>query len=358
MENEIKNLSFKDQMIFVGIDVHKKSWSVCIRDESMELRKFSQAPSPEILARHLKSNYPDASYRCVYESGFAGFSTQRELEKLGVSCMVVHAADVPTNAKEKQMKSDQRDCRKLAVTLSGNNLTPIYIPTNQEEEDRSIVRLRDRLVHDQTRCKLRIKSHLAFHGIAIPEKYEASSYWSKEFITWMEGIEFPSGSGKRTLLLLIESYKLAKQQVVKATLEIRTLSKEPRYINNVKLLCGVPGIGPTNAMVFLTELGDIKRFKHLDNLCGYVGLTPKIHGSGDSIYVGKITNRGNASLREALIESSWIAIRKDPALLMCYKEYCKKMPPNKAIIKIARKLLARIRFVLLNQKAYVLGKVQ
>src|ERR1700722_5220138 len=131
METVIKKLSFKGQTIFVGIDVHKKSWAVCIRDENMELRKFSQLPSPEILALHLKTNYPDAAYKCVYESGFAGFSTQRELEKLGIGCMVVHAADVPTNHKEMQMKTDQRDCRKLATALAGNNLTPIYIPTNQ-----------------------------------------------------------------------------------------------------------------------------------------------------------------------------------------------------------------------------------
>src|SRR5580700_3417146 len=195
MEKEIKNLGFKGQSIFVGIDVHKKNWVVCIRDEKYELKKFSQPPCADKLARHLNLNYPGADFKCVYESGFSGFSAQRELEKLGVKCMVVHAADVPTNAKEKQMKTDQRDCRKLAVTLSGNNLTPIHIPTNQEEEDRGIVRLRDQFVKDQTRCKLRIKSHLAFHGIVVPEKYENASYWSKNFIRWMEGLEFPAGTG-------------------------------------------------------------------------------------------------------------------------------------------------------------------
>src|ERR1017187_2680906 len=97
MEKEIKNLSFAGQSIFVGIDVHKKSWSVCIRDEEMELRKFSQPASAEILSWHLKSNYPDADFKCVYEAGFSGFTAQRELEKQGIKCIVVNAADVPTN---------------------------------------------------------------------------------------------------------------------------------------------------------------------------------------------------------------------------------------------------------------------
>jgi transposase len=111
-------------------------------------------------------------------------------------------------------------------------------------------------------------------------------------------------------------------------------------------------------MVFLTELGDIGRFKCLDQLCNYVGLIPNIYSSSDTVHVKGITRRCNHKLREALIESAWCAVRKDPALYMAYKEYLKRMNHNKAIIKIARKLLSRIRYVLLNQQKYVNCVVQ
>ena len=107
----------------------------------------------------------------------------------------------------------------------------------------------------------------------------------------------------------------------------------------------------------LFELQDISRFKTLDHLCSYVGLVPSTSDSGEVRRSKGITNRSNHYLRTALVESSWSVVRKDPALLMKYKEYCKKMERNKAIIRIAKHLLARIRYVLLNQKQYVIGVV-
>ncbi|MGZ5134044.1 MAG: IS110 family transposase, partial [Flavitalea sp.] len=70
-----------------------------------------------------------------------------------------------------------------------------------------------------------------------------------------------------------------------------------------------------------------------------------------------VTKRCNAFLREAIIESSWVTIRKDPAMLMKYNEYCRRMNSNKAIIRIAKHLLSRIRYVWNNQKEYQRGVV-
>ena len=74
--------------------------------------------------------------------------------------------------------------------------------------------------------------------------------------------------------------------------------------------------------------------------------------------VGGITRRGHSFLRSAIIESAWMAARIDPALTKSYHDYCKRMEPNKAIIRIARKLLSRIRYVLKNKKAYVCSVVK
>jgi hypothetical protein len=59
-----------------------------------------------------------------------------------------------------------------------------------------------------------------------------------------------------------------------------------------------------------------------------------------------------------LIESSWVAVRKDPALLMSFNELSKKMQKNNAIVRIARKLLNRIRYVLKNKQEYVSAVVK
>jgi len=112
-----------------------------------------------------------------------------------------------------------------------------------------------------------------------------------------------------------------------------------------------------NAATILFEIQDIKRFKSLDHLYSYAGLVPDTGDSGNRKITKGITVRRNEYLRTALVESSWTVVRKDPALLMKYNELRKRMHYNKAIIRIAKHLLSRTRFVLLNQKEYVTGVV-
>jgi transposase len=106
-------------------------------------------------------------------------------------------------------------------------------------------------------------------------------------------------------------------------------------------------------MIILTEFETITRFGNIDKLCGFIGLVPSTHSSGEKDKTGEITKRGHSVLRSALIESSWVAIRNDPTLFKCYNDYCKRMEPNEAIVRIAKKLLSRIKFVLKNEQPYI-----
>jgi transposase len=120
----------------------------------------------------------------------------------------------------------------------------------------------------------------------------------------------------------------------------------------------IPGIGLLTAMIILTELETMDRFSNMDQLCAYIGFIPSTKSSGDDDKLGGITPRGHNVLRSAIIESAWIAVRTDPALIKSYHDYCKRMEPNKAIIRISKKLLSRIRYVLKNKQAYEYSKVK
>ena len=106
MRKQYNTVSFKNQVIFVGIDVHKKQWTVTVRHCGQMLKTFVMDPEPEQLAEYLKRNYPDAEYRSVYEAGFSGFEAHRALCRLGVHNMVINPADVPTSGKEREKKND------------------------------------------------------------------------------------------------------------------------------------------------------------------------------------------------------------------------------------------------------------
>ncbi len=90
--------------------------------------------------------------------------------------------------------------------------------------------------------------------------------------------------------------------------EIRKLSEKEIYKENYTLLLSVPGIGTLTAMIILTEIGDIKRFKNLDTLCSFVSLVPMTNSTGENKKTGDITVRRNKILRTAIVEVSRIAI--------------------------------------------------
>jgi len=355
--NKISKLDFEGQQIYVGMDVHKKSWSISVLTDKFEHKTFTQPPEVSTLVNYLKWNFPGASYKSVYEAGYCGFWIHDCLQEHGVQCLVVNPADVPTKDKERRKKTDRVDCRKLAKSLRSGEIEGIYVPCRPKVEDRTLIRTRHSMVKKQTRCKNQIKSILQFYGIQIPEEV-ADSHWSKRFITWIEAIRMQRASGNVALKAYLEELNNVRKIIADLTRSIRSLANAEEYRQNVCLLKSVPGISILTAMTILTELYEISRFRNLDKLCSYVGLIPDTNSSGETDRDMGITKRRNTQLRGILIESAWVAVRKDPALLMTFNTLCKKMPKNNAIVRIARKLLSRIRYVLKNQQKYESAIVQ
>jgi transposase len=355
--NKAKTLDFTGHTIFCALDAHKKSWRVNNRDTDFELEDYSQDPCAENLYKHLKSRYPGARYKVAYEAGFCGFGIQRSLNKYGdVDCIVVNAADVPTSDKEKKRKTDKIDARKIGRELSKGNLAGIYIPEPMMEHARSLVRQRTRLVQDQTRCKNRIWHLLMFSGLNLDAE-KPKQYWSKRFIESLRKLPVTDDGLKQALEIAVDEYLAIRVLVKKAITYMRQLSVQSSFQPVQKLLQTIPGIGLINAMIVHTEIMEMKRYRTLDAICNDVGIVPDTEDSGDTKKEKGITHRCNHYLRPAIVESSWSIIRKDPAMLMKYKQYCQHMKENKAIIKIAKHLLARIRYVWLQQKEYVIGVV-
>lgn len=348
-----KQLCFSGETIYVGVDVHKRNWKINGRMNNMEAARFSQDPDAEKLSEYFKRHYPQAKIQVVYEAGFCGFGIQRSLSKLGIECIVVNASDVPASDKERKRKDDKRDACKLSRQLSEGNLKGIYVPDQGMEQGRCLVRQRHRLVQDQTRCKNRIKQLLLFSGLKVLGIQER---WNQKYIKQLQQLDC-SAVLKSTLALSIEEYLELCLLVKKATEQIRDLSQQPPFLDVQKLLQSIDGIGLINGMVVQTEIQDIDRFKTLDKLCDYAGLVPDISSSDTRLNIKGVTKRRNEFLREAIIESSWMLIRKDPAMRMKYNQYVKRMNENKAIIRIGKHLLSRIRYVWINKMKYERGIV-
>ncbi len=355
--NKRSKLDFSGQPIYIGLDVHKKSWSVSIFTQHGEYKTFSQPPEAETLNQYLQHHFPGAQYRSVYEAGCGGFWIPDQLKNKGIQNIVANPADIPTRDKERRSKRDRINCRKLARALRGDEIEGIYTPARWKLEDRSLIRTRLSMGRKQTRCKNQIKSMLLFYGVGIPERKEMS-HWSRRFIRWIEEIRMERASGDMALQIHVEELCHMRQIIAKLNRAILALARTDPYRSWISLLKTIPGISTLTAMILLTELHEITRFRSVDELCSYVGLIPDTRSSGEKEQVGEMTRRHHSQLRWLLIEASWMSVRKDSVLMEAFQQYCKRMRKTKAIIKIARKLLNRIRYVLKTQAEYVAGVIE
>ena len=357
MCTENTSLNFAGQVFYIGIDVHKKSWAVTIRSHQMELKTFSMNPSPTELHRYMKKHYPGGRYVSAYEAGFCGFWIHRQLQAAGFEDYVVNPADIPSSDKGKTQKTDAIDSRKICRELEKNNLNGFYIPDSCMQQLRSLCRLRDRAVKQQTRIKNRIKGFLYAYGIQIPEAHEMPN-WSKRFLNWLASQELAYQSGKDYLAFCLEELRQQQFRITEITRCLKRHIQQYGYEQVYKRLLSVPGVGPVLAITLLCEIMDIHRFKKFDQLKSFVGLIPSVNNSGEKIRERGLTRRRNRLLRYLIIEAAWVSIRTDPALLLAYQQLTRRMKGQDAIIRIARKLLNRIYSVWKNETYYVPSVVQ
>ena len=349
------NISFKGQNIYVGIDVHLKTWHVTTLTESGYKYSFAQHADARELFERLNKKYPEAHFKSAYEAGFCGFSVHYALTEHGIENIVVNAADIPTTGKEKAMKTDAVDSEKIAWALKRGELTGIYIKDKRFMDDTNLMRLRQRFIKDLSRQKNRTKHLLYTQGVAYPKRFlNSKTHWSRNFMQWLrEEVELLSEE-KLTLALLCEQVENTRKAILTVTREIRRLSMTEKYKDNFDLLTSVPGFGLIMAMTMLTEFdNNIMRFPNERKFVSMLGLIPTCHDSGEKKTNGEKTFRGNKQLGPLVVESSWVAIQRDCELACYYSKCCQCMRPPRAIIKVARKLACKAYAVLKNQKAYV-----
>ena len=191
------------------------------------------------------------------------------------------------------------------------------------------------------------------YGIIIPKEHLSNSRWSGYFIHWLNSVKLSSSAGQFTLGNLLLQLHQTREHLKEVLRQLRLEAKTDNIAPVINSLISVPGIAFITAMSLYTEIIDIKRFHTFEQLCSFVGLVPSVYSSGETESSRGISFRHNKFLRPILIEAAWTAVRKDPAITLRFNELIKQMPKQKAIIRIAKKLLRRIRHVWLYQDSYV-----
>lgn len=351
MEAKTQRVDYSGHTIHFGLDYHKKSWAIHPVHGKVSGKGYTIVePTAKELHRRLELTYPNANFVGVYEAGFCGYGLVRELKEYKVELHAIHAADVPSTDKDRQLKNDPSDAFRLAKLARSEEYEKVYIPSIKEEGFRQLVRRRTDLVKSTTRAQNKIKGHLMFRN-RLPEEFRFEDWrLSKKNVLKLEGLAKQIHEEEEIedylLLSLIEELRSFRREILNIT---RTLRKVVRAQNGplYERLLGCPGVGPITAMTLIGELFNMERFSSFEKLCAYVGFIPRSKSSGEREIKGGMVSRGNKRLRTILIEASWQAKANDPALGLFYHRLVteENMKGNLAILKVARKLLSRVRYV-------------
>jgi transposase len=264
-------------------------------------------------------------------------------------------------APSQRVKTNRLDSRKLSTALRGGDLKSIHVPAPKYRELRHLVQLRDTYVGQLTATKCRIKALLLYEGIPFPSHEGKEKPWSQQVLN--ELLELPGSESVRFKLgQLVGTLHFNFNSAAAAQKQIRCFcQKDPELRQYVAWLKSLPGIGEIIATHLVARLGDPSLITNVRQIAGFLGLVSSEHSTGDKQNRGEITRLGDSRLRNKLIQSAWVAIRKDPELRefyqRVYQRHPRKVAARKAIVAVTRKLTTRIYAVLKEQRPFVLREV-
>jgi len=341
--------------LFIGIDIHKRSWKIFTATDLTTGKGHTIRPYPEELRKFVHKHYPDYQVQTAYEAGCCGYSAHRAFCGYGWQSIVFNPADLSRTGKMQYQKTDGLDARLICRELKDGRLSSIGVPDREREHLRSLFRRRNDLVKELRRIKSQIKSGLLYHGIKLPVEFDQNN-WSKSFLKWLWDQDYGEPTLQETMESRLSQYDFLEKELRHISNGLRAWCRE-HYAADYKLLRSVPGIGPIVACGIISELGDLRRFKNLKQLSAYVGLIPGMSQSGDGgVRSRGLSPRGNRIMRSYFIESAWQAIRHDPVMESYFRKHLGK-DRKAALVKVAHKLLNRTYAVLKSEIPYQAGVV-
>jgi transposase len=350
----------RDYDVFGGLDVDRRSLAATFADHDGLMRSLRLPYSASQLLSYVRKHFPGQRLAFVYEAGPTGFGLYDELVAAGHTCLVVAPSLVPT-APGNRVKTNRLDSRKLAKALRGEELRSIHVPPGKYRELRHLVQLRDTEVKQLTATKCRIKALLLYEGIAFPSDQGKEKQWSARVLAELLALSC-SESVRFKLDQLIGTLHFHFNSAAAAQKQIRHYcQKDAELRQAIALFKTLPGIGEIVATHLVARLGDPTLITNVRQIAGFLGLVSSEHSTGDKQNRGEITRAGDSRLRNKLIQSAWVSIRKDPELRefyeRIYQRHPQKVAARKAIVAVARKLTTRIYAVLKEQRPFVLREV-
>ena len=301
----------KDNTKYVGLDVSKEKIAVAIADEGREAPRYWGIilNTPEAIKKLMKQLGEPDQLKVCYEAGPTGYPLYRLLLSLGIECTVVAPSLIPKKPGER-VKTDRRDAIRLSQLFRAGELTSIYVPTEDDEALRDLVRAREDSKEDQLRARHRLTKFLLRYDFNPPA---GTKKWTQGYRDWLDVLKFSRAALSTVFQEYLHHLDEIEERIKRIEAEIHIQATESVNAPLIQALQTLRGVAEITATSLVAEIGSFTRFGGARQMMAYTGLVPSEHSSGETRHQGKITKTGNTHVRRLLIEAAW-SYRYKPAL--------------------------------------------
>ncbi|MDH6366898.1 MULTISPECIES: IS110 family transposase [Breznakia] len=297
-------------IIYIGMDVHKNSYSLCAYDGLTgeilgEVKCGADVKNIEKFIRRIRSKYEDTvDILTGYEAGCLGYFLYHQLVDKGIACDILAPTTMQRSSKDKLNKNDKLDARSIAQNLANGTYRKVYVPNDKDVEIKEYIRMMEDFKLERKKVKQHINALTLRHG----QKYEGKSRWTIAHIKWLKSLEL-SDLLREVLDEYLNEYDTLNDKIERFKEKLIEMSKEEVYEKPISQLKCLKGIDVTSAMTVHVEISDFNRFPTAKAFASYVGLTPGQASSGDKVTYLSITKQGNSTVRRLLVECAQALVK-------------------------------------------------
>jgi len=334
--------------IFVSIEMSRAAWVIGVHTplaDKIAIHKIVAGDADAVLALidRLRSRIVTAqgytpTVLCCHEAGYEGFWLQRRFGALGIKVIVIDPASLLVNRRAKRAKTDRIDARDMVRALMAHArgehqvLSTVRVPTVEQDDERRLLRERQRLVKERTAHTNRIKGLLKTQGIAEFDPRAADAKQRLDSLVTGDGrhlgrrLEEEIVRELQRLALVMGQLAQVEAERDRVIREAKSRLDEPtadchRDGAMLVALNRLKGIGTNDASILVRE-AFWRDFRNRRELGGWSGLAPAPWASGSVVRDQGITKAGPPLLRAQMIQITWrwLFWQPDSRLSQWFKE--------------------------------------
>jgi transposase len=334
-----------ESMYYIGLDVHKKTISYCVKDRSGQIHREGAIPATRVGLDLWMKTLPQPWTAAMEATLFTGWIYDHLLPH-AAALKVAHPLMLRAIAAAKK-KNDRIDANKIADGLRCDFLPECYMASTEIRERRRTLRYRNLLVRQAVQLKNKISGLLMEAGVSYNKQKLHKVGYFRELLATNQEI----GEGLRPLLRICRETLVRLQKTESAL--VRSLEHDPLLAERVERLMTIPAVGPITALTWVLEIGDVKRFSSIKKAISYCGLCGAENSSANMIKRTPLSKQRNKHLQSVLIEAAKLAPRRSSGLALVYDRERQKGNANRATLAVARKLVAYLVAVDRRQKEFL-----